>query len=379
MICPHCGAEVEDGVKYCPVCGSAMSVEQAATPGTADQGVAPGTGNQSFGSGAPNQGSVSNAADQAQPAPGQYPVVPAAPVAQKGCLGQGWSDITSSPDWVKLVLPLMVMRAIPVIRFFSSGYNLKWGVAAAKGDNSLLQKGTFGKLEAKAGFFYVVLTWLFNIAVAGVSLLVMGIPVLGAIVMVAAGIVLNAITFAAALRMAMFDKFGEAFELSDLVAAFKRKPGQLILASYIPALIVGAIASVLMAIVLGANFSDIFSELAYSSSYSSYGYGSSILGVSSIIDLVFELLGVIGVAGSLVLLVASLLQGFAELWSMRAVGIWVQRYVPEWSKGEKVADAVFGNPGAPSAPAGTPDASTYPGSQAGSFASTPGTGSTFNG
>ena len=373
MNCPGCHAEVSPGAKFCGKCGTKLEVvEEAAgvsvtTPSAnAQVTTQPVSAAASGGSGAdvpvpggdgsgagtpvfhrtPHGPAAANgnfagggytaatgfASTSGGASAGGYAAPTGYAAAPQGCLGAAWHDITSSPGWVKRVLLLMVMNCVPVLNFFAKGYNLQWGAQAARGDVQPLPRGVFGKKTFLAGVLFAVINLLGGIASAVLYALNL-IPLVGFIAALVADLFVGAFLSLAAVRMMLYRSFGEAFELSELCAKYKKSLGSLFAAACVPGIIVGVAFFLVVTVVLVVM---VLVSMAGSSGYYGYGYDSSSLmyylrGFGY--DPVGSLFALLSVFGVLTLVLAALYffaNGLAEIWSMRAVGHWVARNAPDW-------------------------------------------------
>lgn len=259
---------------------------------------------------------------------GQNPVPPMQPSAaaqpQRGVLGQAWHDLTSSEGWFGRVFVLILMNLVPVLGWYVSGYMLQWGASAGDGAEGLPRR-SFSRSTLWLGFLYGVLGLLGGLAAAGLFYVGV-IPVLGAIFLFCWGVVVSVYTTVAGVRMAIKGNFGAAFDLSEIVEAFRRDPWGAIVAVFVPGLVAGAIVCVLAMLLLTAAAGSLYasSYYLYSGSYYGNGYGLDPLST------VGSVLGILGPAIVIVALVAAFVGTFAQLWSVRAVGVWVDRNAPQW-------------------------------------------------
>lgn len=370
MQCPQCGNELSQGSNFCGKCGTRVEEPVSAVPASASETSVlhpvreevPASPQPVFGQGAP----VAQPAAQPVSAPVYAPAQPQVPAnpyarpeqgagytahsqtphqgqpsvpAQRGCLGAAFHDITTSPGWVKRVLLLMVMKCVPVLSFYASGYNVQWGAQAARGDNSPLPRGTFDKKTFLTGLFMVLLTTLLNIA--NVWMLALNfIPFVGFVLVFVINLFAGAFYSLAVMRMALYKALGQAFELSEIFRAYKKRIGSLIAAACVPAIIVNVVFVLLLVLILLIMAAVSFAGSSAMYGYSSYGSSMGALGAMSALsyDPVGAVFGIISALGAMFFVIGALylfLSGLAEIWSMRAVGLWVARFVPEWAEEAK--------------------------------------------
>ena len=312
MYCSHCGKKNADESLFCVECGCPLrkpAVAGAARPAGAAVGM-----------------------------PTEY-VVP------KGCVGQAWSDITSSPNWVKRVLTLMLMNCVPVLNFFAVGYGLQWGAQAAKGEPKPLAVGAFCKKTFGFGLIIVLLDILLAAATIVFGVLSF-IPILGAILLVAINLLASTFCELAKMRVGVTGKLGSAFDLSELFRAYRKNLGGLFAAAIVPQLICGVVVVVvIIVLVFLAGLSGYAAYTDFLDYGHGYGYGYSFPSYG---------VGYLGGAFALVIVavvLALFIDGLGMLWAMRAVGHWVHRNEPQWANEGTVDAAVAVAPVAAAAPA----------------------------
>ncbi|WP_251159039.1 zinc-ribbon domain-containing protein [Caniella muris] len=254
--------------------------------------------------------------------PSQPPVPPTA--AQRGILGQAWHDLTGSQGWFGRVVVLILMNLVPVLGWYVSGYMLQWGASAGDGSEGLPRR-SFSRSTVWLGFLYAVLGLIGAVATA--SLFYVGaVPVLGPIFLFCWAVLVSVYTTVAGVRMAARGSFGAAFDLSDILEAFKRDPWGAIVAVFVPGLAAGAVIVVVAMLVLTGAAGSMYASSYYLYSGSYYGYGLDPLST------VAAMLGILGPAVVIVALAAAFAGTFAQLWSVRAVGVWIDRNAPQWKR-----------------------------------------------
>ena len=349
MICPSCGGNNPEGAAFCASCGTslvaaapaaaqpaAVAAPAAAQPAAvaapaaaqpAYQPVQPAA-QPAYGQQQPVYGQQQPVYGQQQPVYGQQQPVAPMPPAPKGNVGQAWSDITSTPNWIKRVLILMLMNCVPVLDIFFRGYVLQWGAEAVRGKAAPMVPGSFNKKTFVLGLVPFVLNILLNLGSA--VLWVLGfIPFIGFILAIVADWMASAFCYMAIMRVGATGSFGSAFDLSELVRVYRKNIGGLLFATIIPGLICSAIAFLVGFILL--LIVSLFSMGSLDGIEQAIRYLNRYGDPIAIISIFGSLIAVFGVALILVILFASFMDGFAQLWTMRAVGYWVGRNVPEWA------------------------------------------------
>lgn len=262
--------------------------------------------------------------------PSQPPVPPMA--AQRGILGQAWHDLTGSQGWFGRVAALVLMNLVPVLGWYVSGYMLQWGASAGDGSEGLPRR-SFSRSTVWLGFLYAVLGVIGAVATA--SLFYVGaVPVLGPIFLFCWAVLVSVYTTVAGVRMAARGSFGAAFDLSDILEAFKRDPWGAIVAVFVPGLAAGAVIVVVAMLVLTGAAGSMYASRYYLYSGSYYGYGLDPLST------VATMLGILGPAVVIVVLAAAFAGTFAQLWSVRAVGVWIDHNAPQWKRAPREGSGV---------------------------------------
>ena len=261
----------------------------------------------------------------------QQPVPPAAP-AQPGPLSQGWHDLTGQPGWFGTAMLLMLLNLVPFLGWYAQGYMLEWAIQAGDGAQGL-PKPRFTRTTLWRGFLYAVLSLLGGIIGLGFTLL-FKIPLVGILLYIAWMILVSVFVAMAGVRMTAKDSFGAAFDLSDLWDQFRQAPWGVILAVFVPGLIVGVIMAVIYTAVFASSFyslGNLLENLAYMGSSASYmGYGMGAVGLESLLNMLLDSLTAVGFGAAVATLVQTMLSTIAQLWSLRAAGVWMSRQDPDW-------------------------------------------------
>lgn len=285
MYCSSCGSSNIDGATFCQECGAPL-VQESAPAAVA-------------------------AAHAAQ----------TAPAVQKGCMGQAFSDITSSPNWLKRVLLLMVMECVPILDLFADGYIVQWGARAAKGDNAPLEPGGFNKQSFIMGLIRLLLAALTAIGTL-VFVIFDFIPVVGSIIVCVAGLFASTFCYLSIIRVGVTGKLSSAFDLSELFAKYRKNLGSLFAAAAVPGIICGVIICVIAGIIFGIAIGANANLIGYIVWY----------GINDLESLM-SILAALGVAVAIVILIAVFISAFGEIWAFRGVGLWVARNAQDWNEG----------------------------------------------
>lgn len=347
-------AAVPDGtVSIMPESPAASSVAQTA-PATPSQ-AAPGPSQQSVpqpqATPQPSPTAYQQpAAAQAQPSATAQTSVPSAAgvtpppvrgrgdvVYAKGCMGAAWSDITGSQGWFGKILLLGLINIVPILNWVVPGYAMRWSRKLSLGQIDSLPGPIFADRAFVNGAFAFVITLIVGVIGSIVGGIIGIVPILGWLASIFIMLFVSVFQALAVMRAAVADRLGAAFDLGSIWDAMKRRPGQMLCATLVPNLIVGAIVSVVMFFVcmifLIPLIGDI-AQFAQSAAYSSYYYDAyPYRGHTGLSDLYFSL-HIIGLMLPM-LLVCYVVGCFAEalgtVWTYRATGHYIARYAPEWS------------------------------------------------
>lgn len=357
MFCVQCGTKLNDDALFCTNCGARVERESVgahakAQPGAAQQSL----GNAAFGASAQEgsaggssyaSGQGGNFASSASgPAPytsgpsnmGGAPVPPGMPVspelepqsARRGCFGSAWDDVLADKNWVKRTALMALVSLVPVLNWVNYGYSLNWGKSVVYGRKDDLSGKLITGDNFKLGFFVIVISLVAGIVIGLESSILMILPVLGLIAALALAIFGSMFTSLACMRTALYDLLGEGFSVGKIMEGFKRNLGTLFCVTFVPALIGGAIASIvsMLFLLVGGAISG-FDLVALSSATARYGsYGwvpADAFEAMGPMAIVVVLLGIVAV------FVSEMAMMFATLVTQRGLGYYVQRNVPEWA------------------------------------------------
>ncbi len=281
-----------------------------------------------------------------QPAPAQAVAVH----RQPGPVARAWTDITSQEGWWKRVLLLMVMGIVPFLNFFVAGYLLKWAIETSNKEPQGLPRHRFDSKSFVWGFFYMVISCIFGVAIVVICFYLNCFPLVGTIIAFFFSVFASGFIYLAGMRMVARDRFSAAFDLSQVLEIIKRDKWQLFLAVFLPGLatvlLILAVIVIVSTVFLASNVGNLLNLFSGLSGLgSAYGsYGSSALNnyghyYSSQPDVVGSVVGILA-GGGLAAIVGIIMSGaiatFGQIWAVRSVAQWVCDVAPEWLKGKDV-------------------------------------------
>lgn len=298
-------------------------------------------------------------ASQSQPAPEQAayvsangtPIVPPNPARahqdypqqgnealyKKGCLGAAWDDVVQSKGWFGKMCLLGLVEFVPVLNFYVPGYAMRWSRELFLGKVGPMPEHIFGNRMFVNGCFDFLFALIVGLITAVCSVILGFIPVLGGICIAVLSLFLFIFSCVAILRIAIADRFGAGFDVTQIWNACKKNFGALCCATLIPYLIATVIIFVvLMAVTMIVGIplmGIIFSTAAYSYGASSMYYASALL--ESLVALlpVFLILGY----------ALNVVNAFMSVLIYRAVGHYVTRYAQEWKNEAAVMSTAYIN------------------------------------
>lgn len=261
------------------------------------------------------------------------------PVYKHGCLAQAWDDITESEGWAKRILLLGLVNLVPVLNFFVQGFAMQWArqlpIDKVEGmPAKIFRDGAFVQ-----GFYGFVITLVVGVVSAIVAGVFGFVPVLGALVGVAASLLLSVFRVLATMRVAIAQNLVPGFDVKALWGAvFTNRFGKLFCATLLPGIIVGA-ATVFICgsalVVFGLNsLTLLFENIQYAHQMEQmaqmnpmmqmFGYSNPWPAVVSQAMGLVPLFFVMG-------LIAMFLSALGTVLTMRATAHYVTRYHHDWA------------------------------------------------
>ncbi len=261
------------------------------------------------------------------------------PVYKHGCLAQAWDDITESEGWAKRILLLGLVNLVPVLNFFVQGFAMQWArqlpIDKVEGmPAKIFRDGAFVQ-----GFYGFVITLVVGVVSAIVAGVFGFVPVLGALVGVAASLLLSMFRVLATMRVAIAQNLASGFDVKALWGAvFTNRFGKLFCATLLPGIIVGA-ATVFICgsalVVFGLNsLTLLFENIQYAHQMEQmaqmnpmmqmFGYSNPWPAVVSQAMGLVPLFFVMG-------LIAMFLSALGTVLTMRATAHYVTRYHHDWA------------------------------------------------
>ncbi len=303
-------------------------------------GTADGQAAHAAASAATASGASASAADAAGAAAAGAAAEPVTfPVYKHGCLAQAWDDITESEGWAKRILLLGLVNLVPVLNFFVQGFAMQWArqlpIDKVEGmPAKIFRDGAFVQ-----GFYGFVITLVVGVVSAIVAGVFGFVPVLGALVGVAASLLLSMFRVLATMRVAIAQSLAPGFDVKALWGAvFTNRFGKLFCATLLPGIIVGA-ATVFICgsalVVFGLNsLTLLFENIQYAHQMEQmaqmnpmmqmFGYSNPWPAVVSQAMGLVPLFFVMG-------LIAMFLSALGTVLTMRATAHYVTRYHHDWA------------------------------------------------
>lgn len=256
---------------------------------------------------------------------------------EDGILASSWKDIAKSKGWLVKIFQLMIMGLIPFVNLFVNGYILDWSQTLMRGTREVLPKRAFNSKAFITGFLYWVVTlvcWFSSL----ILLVFLPIPVLGVIIIFILNTFITAYAMIAGIRMALYNRFTAAFDLSEIWNVMRKDLGSLFLAIFVPAIIVVVIAIVLAIILVLCGFGAFATSSAtraLSGSSGALGYGlvsnpyTSYLG-NNLLTLFAQIASAVLPLFIIFIIIFGMLAVFMNIWQMRAVAHWLRKNAPEW-------------------------------------------------
>ena len=274
-------------------------------------------------------------------------------------------DIRSSQGWFGKICLLGLISFIPIFgQMTLYGYAYEWAHKAAWGNHDSLPKSIYSRPGSKMlrwGWFVLVIAFVFvlvpmivvsignavstagagstamsayshraanpgNAALAGFGGL---ITLVGYVLAIAAGI----LSWVGSIRMTIYDRLGAGFQLGKIWAMAKHDFGGLmrifgmsLLFNFIFAVIIGAIATMVFGVIIGAALVPMAVDLSNGGSMYSYTMSQS-AGYGYLIGVFLAILPF----ALIMAYVAFVAQAFTQLLVARAVGYWARQFdVPNW-------------------------------------------------
>jgi hypothetical protein len=340
MKCPKCGNELPQDVTFCAACGTHVDdVQNAEVSQPAPSAC-----------GAQDPTSTATACGAQDPAASDtyspYTQVQE-PVYAQGCVSAAWSDIKSTPGWFKRTCLLGLVNLVPILNWFVTGYALRWARQLPLGRIGGMPTTIFRDRNFINGFFFFVISLIVGVVTAVVGWLFDSTNAVGGIVVALVSIALGMFQYVMAMRSAVADSLGAAFDLGNVWDAFKRKPWSVLFITVVPSLCtgicVGLVCVILLLIglaVIGSDVMSIINMIQYYDYYSTYSATASTQLITSLVNIFVSLLPLLLVCW----VVSAVVDAFTQVLVMRAMGHWTARNAANWLNDSKVTATAFIHP-----------------------------------
>lgn len=252
---------------------------------------------------------------------------------KKGCLAAAWDDILQTKGWFGKILLLGLIYCVPILNFFVAGYAMRWSRELFLGKVSPMPQRIFGPRTFVNGFFAFVLELVVGIVVCIVGVILEFIPFIGVVVYMALAIFVSAFEYLAIMRIAVADRLGAGFDISQLWRTGKQNLGTLCCATIVPLLIIQAIMMVIclaLGLIMGIPLVGVIVDAVNTSAYPYYY--SDAQAFALIMQTMMIMLPML-----LVMYVVTCFFGaFMTVLVMRATGHYVARYAGDWKNEQAV-------------------------------------------
>lgn len=303
MFCPKCGKQNLDSSSFCQFCGSQIGVPQQQS--------------------APQQ--------QMQP-------------RVEGVLSAAWSDIVSTPGWLKKIIVLAICNVIPFLGYGVTGYAEQWGCEVVRGKREAMPDQYFNNKNFLTGIFEYIIFAAYGAIIFVASLVVGGIfgliPVLGVLIILAIIVFIwfwNSYVALCSMKSALSLDLGQGFSTKKLTNAYFRGIGGVFVSYFVPSLICGIICFILILI-----FIAIFMSIAAAGTSSVMQLASSPMSSDVVGNSIGAITGLATAGGItfvifllLIFFIVFVMAGFEKVLRYRALGHWIARNVPEFKEEPK--------------------------------------------
>lgn len=252
----------------------------------------------------------------------------------QGCLTKAWYDIRSTDHWFRKMLLVALCNVVPILEFSSTGYCLRWGADAAKGNFNEMPKGLIENQNIKFGFFEWVI-WLaygfvFFIATSLISATFGKLWLIGIIIsisFIAAKYFYDSFVSLGVMKMTIDNTISSSFDLKNIWESYKKDLGSLLCVFFVPSIICCLIAIGLCLIIFAiCAWTDLMYLLTFiSQAQYTLSSTSSILYAVQVISAVFSCLLLCYIA-------ISFMSGIEKIIRYRAIGVYINRNSKDWIK-----------------------------------------------
>lgn len=214
-----------------------------------------------------------------------------------------------------------------------------------------MPKSIFANRAFVNGAFWFVISLVFGFVSSIVCGIVGIIPILGWIAAIAIALFMNMFTYLAAMRAAVADRLGAAFDISKLWNSMKKNPGSLLVVTIVPGLIIGAVVCIIAFIIIliaiplvGTdilNMAYLLNDYGYGYSYGhGFDYGMYAPSDFAIAMAVINMIGMFIPAFLLIYLIGCFATAFEQVLVFRALGHWTARYASDWTTDPSIAQSM---------------------------------------
>lgn len=251
---------------------------------------------------------------------------------KKGCLAAAWDDITGSKNWFGRILLLGLVYCVPILNFYVLGYAMRWARELFLGKVASMPERIFGNRMFVNGFFAFVVQLVIGIVMGVCGFILEIIPFIGSLCYIALAVLVSAFEYLALMRVAIADRLGAGFDISQIWNTGKRNFGALCCATIVPSLIVGAIMVVIVMAVTLIMIFPIMGTIGGVVSAPGYANHSDAYMIGQFFSVLLVMLPMLLVT----YVICSFISAFLTVLIMRATGHYVARYAQGWKQEQAV-------------------------------------------
>lgn len=173
---------------------------------------------------------------------------------EDGCCRSAWSDIRATRGWFAKVLFLALIEYVPILNWVVTGFALRWSRQLFLGKVEEMPKRVFADRAFVNGAMYFLVTLVVGIVTMSLTLMLGLIPIVGALLALAASIFVGMIMNVCYARMAIFDQLGDGFAINKGFNGMKKQAKKAFCVEFFPGFFIGLIMFVVVSLLVITYF-----------------------------------------------------------------------------------------------------------------------------